>query len=527
MKLHRILTLVASALLLAPALTPALAAKTVKPPRPALDYRATEPLTLAAGDIRLLPVAGKVVRVALGSGNLLSTTTVDGKLLLIAEQVGTTTLLVWTDTTVHAWRVQVVPRDLLEVRAKVDALTRGMAGVQVEQVGAELVLGGVAHKDVLQRLTTSLAGTPNIVFNVREDQGTSHTRSVLFRLHFVEVKRSLLEQIGINWAKSANGPVLGLTGVARATGVYKDGRQREAGDDLLAAVPPFRQIGSARDGAFLGLATTITSRLNLGISNGDVRLLASPELTAKSGGKARLQVGGEVPIPLAGAFGATTVEFKPYGIILAIEPQIDAADVITAKISTELSQIDPAVSVAGIPGFITRSTATEVSLKAGEMIALSGLVNSEMSTAIDRVPALSRIPILGRLFRSDDFRTNRTELVVLLEPEIIAPGDGLAQQLRQRGEAHIGTFGDKLEQLRQSHPPFPAPELSGEPVPPASAQQPGPSIPSTQSLQAAPSLPSIPPAQPLQAVPSPPSVPSKPPASAAPPVPQPPLPPQP
>ena len=321
--------------------------------------------------------------------------------------------------------------------------------------------------------------------------------------------------------------MLGLTGVARATGVYRDGRQREAGDDLLAAVPPFRQIGSARDGAFLGLATTITSRLNLGISNGDVRLLASPELTAKSGGKARLQVGGEVPIPLAGAFGATTVEFKPYGIILAIEPQIDAADVITAKISTELSQIDPAVSVAGIPGFITRSTATEVSLKAGEMIALSGLVNSEMSTAIDRVPALSRIPILGRLFRSDDFRTNRTELVVLLEPEIIAPGDGLAQQLRQRGEAHIGTFGDKLEQLRQSHLPFPAPASSGEPVPPASAQQPVPSIPPAQSLQAAPSLPSIPPAQPLQAEPSPPSVPSKPPASAAPPVPQPPLPPQP
>jgi pilus assembly protein CpaC len=457
----RIQSLMLSVLLWIPAF-----AHAAKTPAPTLDYRATEPLTLAAGDIRLLPVHGKIVRLALGSGNLLSTTTVDGKLLLIAEQVGATSLLVWTSTTVYSYRVHVVPRDLAEVRAKVDALTRGVAGVQVEQLGAELVLSGVAHKDVLQRLTTALAGTPNLVFNVREDQGTSHTRSVLFRLHFVEVKRALLEQIGINWAKNANGPVLGLTGVATATGVYKDGRQREYGDDLLVAAPPFRQYGSARDGAFLGLATTIASRLNLGISNGDVRLLASPELTAKSGGKARLQVGGEVPIPLAGAFGATTVEFKPYGIILAIEPQIDAADIITAKISTELSQIDPAVTVAGIPGFVTRSTATEVSLKAGEMIALSGLVNSEMSTAIDRVPALSRIPILGRLFRSDDFRTNRTELVVLLEPEIIQPGDGLAQQLRQRGEAHIGEFSNKVEQMRRDHPPFPDLTTPAQPATP-------------------------------------------------------------
>jgi len=150
-----------------------------------------------------------------------------------------------------------------------------------------------------------------------------------------------------------------------------------------------------------------------------------------------------VPIPVSGAFGATSVDFKPYGIILSIEPQIDASNVITAKISTELSQIDPAVSVNGIPGFVQRSTSTEVSIKPGEMVALAGLVNSEMANAIDRVPVLSRIPILGRLFRSDDFRNSKTELVVLLEPEIISPGDGLARQLRERGEANMKEFYEK------------------------------------------------------------------------------------
>lgn len=427
---------------------------------PALVYHQTKPLTITAGDITMLPIGGKIVRLALGSGEIVSTTTVDSNLLVIAEQVGTTTMLVWTSKAVHSYRVQVVPKDLAEVRAKVDLLTRGMSGVKVEQLGNEIVLSGVAHRDALARLSAGLRNTPGVLLNVTEDQGSAFTRSVLFRLHFVEVKRSLLESIGINWAKSANGPVAAYTGIASDSGVYKNPPVAGPNEDLLAANPSFVTRNGSTGGHFLGLATVLTSRLNLGVSSGDVRVLASPELTAKSGGKARLQVGGEVPIPLAGAFGSTTVEFKPYGIILSIEPQVDADGIITARISTEMSQIDPAVTVAGVPGFLTRSTGTEVSIKEGEMVALAGLVNSEMANAVDRVPAVSRIPILGRLFRSDDFRNSKSELVVLLEPEIIAPGDGLARQLRERGEANKKEFEDKALELQKKELPPVMPEVS-------------------------------------------------------------------
>src|SRR5207253_3039545 len=134
----------------------------------------------------------------------------------------------------------------------------------------------------------------------------------------------------------------------------------------------FVSVGGRTCGVFLCLVSTIASRLNFGQSDGDVRLLASPELTAVSGGKANLQVGGEVPIPLAGAFGSQTVEFKPYGIMFDIEPVVTPNGTITAKIKTELSQIDPAVTVAGIPGFLNRKTSTEINVRPGEMIALSG-----------------------------------------------------------------------------------------------------------------------------------------------------------
>lgn len=431
---------------------PADAAAAVARPRPAAaPDGAPRELTISVGEIAMAPIKGKVIRMAVGSGNLISTTTVDSSLLLIAEQPGVTSLLVWTRDAMHSFRVQVIPKSLADIRSKIEALTRGMPGISVQQVGAELVLSGVAHRDAVQKLAASLKDAPGVVFNVREDQGSAYTRSVLFRLHFIEVKRSLLEKIGIQWDKVANGPAFGAIGVARATGVYDNLREVQPGENLLGPVPPFvRNLGrGGSGGVFLGLATALGSRLNLGIADGDVRVLASPELTARSGGKAQLQVGGEVPIPTSGAFGSTNVQFKPYGILLSIAPQVDSSDVITASVSTELSQIDPAVSVGGIPGFVTRNTSTEVSIKPGEMVALAGLVNSEMSSAIDRMPALSRIPILGRLFRSDDFRNSKTELVVLLEPEIIAPGDGLAQQLRERGTANIAEFRKKEAELKQ------------------------------------------------------------------------------
>jgi len=400
----------------------------------AVTYEPAQPLILALGEVKLLPMPAKVRRVALGSGSVLSATTVDRSLLLIAEALGDTSLLVWTGATVQHYKVQVVSREPAAVRAKLDALVGDQQGIKISRVGTELVLSGIAHKDVLAKLDSALGDTPGVVNNIREDQGIAFTRSVLFRLHFVEINRTLLENIGVRWDAEAMGPSLGLTGIARNTGIYKNIPAPEGQGNLLAPNPGFITRNGSTSGLFFGLATTIGSRLRLAIADGDARVLATPELTARSGGKARLQVGGEVPIPLAGAFGTTTVEFKPYGMLFSIEPHIDANDIITAKLSTELSQIDPSVSVAGIPGFITRNTDSEISVKPGEVVALSGLVNSELSSAIDRVPALSRIPLFGRLFRSDDFRNRKTELVVFVETEIINAGDGLAEALRQRGE---------------------------------------------------------------------------------------------
>jgi pilus assembly protein CpaC len=418
-----------------------------------LAYLDKKSLSITLGAIELLPIKGKIVRVALGSGTVISTTAVDSHLMVIAEQLGATSLMIWTDREVYTYRVEVVPKELADVRAKVNALVADMPGISVQPLGSELVVSGTVHREALARLKTVLKDVPGVLFNVTEDLGSPYARSVLFRLHFIEVKKSLIEKIGIDWAKDAQGPTFGAAGVVKDDGTYKVTREIQSGDSPLTANPDFYTRGAAKGGLFFGLATTITSRINLGISNGDVRVLASPELIAKSGGTAKLQVGGEVPIPVAAGLGTVNVTFKPYGVMFSIAPRIDANNVITAVVSTELSQIDPSVTVGGIPGFLNRSTSTEVSLKSGEMVALSGLVLGEMSNAIDRLPGLSAIPMFGKLFQSADFRDRKTELVVLLEPEIINAGDGLAQQLKARGQANVKEFEEKVKEQNRKPPP--------------------------------------------------------------------------
>lgn len=408
-----------------------------------------DPVELSIGEIRMVSVPGKIKRIALGSGNLASVTTVDNQLMIIGEATGQSSLLVWAGNEILNYKLRVVPGDQAASRRLLDRILSNSKRLHLEEVDARLIVSGAATRGELEQLTALSKVLPSLALNVQEDQETK--RSVLFRLHFVEVNKSLLESLGIQWAKEANGPAFATQNVMSNEGIYRNIRPPKPDENLLAPVPPFVSVGGRTSGVFFGLVTTIASRLKFGQSDGDIRLLASPELTAVSGGKAKLQVGGEIPIPLAGAFGTQTVEFKPYGILFNIEPTIGPNDTITAKVATELSQIDPAVSVAGIPGFLTRNTATEINVRPGEMIALSGLVNSELSTAIDKVPGLGSIPILGRLFRSDDFRNKRTDLVVLLEPEIITPGQGMAQALKERGTNNVKEFETKIQE--QAAPP--------------------------------------------------------------------------
>jgi pilus assembly protein CpaC len=206
--------------------------------------------------------------------------------------------------------------------------------------------------------------------------------TILIRAKLIEVRKSALRDIGVDWADVAAGPVL-----------------------------------STDDG--VDIASTLDSVIHLLMSRGDARLLAEPTLTCISGGQADFVVGGEVPIPVQNQDGALNVVFKQFGILLNVEPRANHAGLIRTKVGVEVSSVDKANSVLGIPGFATRKTNTEMNVHSGEPMVVAGLFSADDAKTVARVPGLGALPVIGELFKSRQFRRGETELVVLVTPEII------------------------------------------------------------------------------------------------------------
>jgi pilus assembly protein CpaC len=246
-------------------------------------------------------------------------------------------------------------------------------------------------------------------------------KMIYMKVQIIEMKKSLLENIGMQWPNSFSGPMLGFAGNL--------GSSKPQTQGALRGVLPMPLNGVQ---TYLGISSLINTTINLAKNNGDAYTLAEPELSARSGGEAKFLAGGQIPLPAQSAIGGGSVEFKDYGVRLMIKPVADDLGNISASIKTEISSIDTSVAVQGIPGFLTRQSETEVNMKNGQTLVMGGLVNTEMSNDASRVPGISNVPVLGRLFRSDNFRSGRTDLVILVTPTII--GDPSSSINRERIE---------------------------------------------------------------------------------------------
>lgn len=151
--------------------------------------------------------------------------------------------------------------------------------------------------------------------------------------------------------------------------------------------------------------------------NGTAKIIARPLLSSKNGGSATFLSGGQIPYQSAGATGTPSIEFKDYGIKLNINPTI-SNDGIVAKILAEVSTIDPSVQISGVPGFLTRRTETEFVVGQGQTLVLSGLVSVEKNGGESAVPGLSKMPLLGNLFKSKSNRIKQNELVFFVTPYV-------------------------------------------------------------------------------------------------------------
>lgn len=239
---------------------------------------------------------------------------------------------------------------------------------------------------------------------------------VNLRVRIAEMSRNLIRQLGVNWSNLVelgkyaqvglftNNPLVNLTRTPnQAIGSYN-----------------FPTAGHVVD--INGLIDTLSQ-------DELIHVLAQPNLTAISGEAASFLVGGEFPIPVAQQNNEVTIEFKQYGVSLAFVPTVVSDGQITMKVRTEVSQLTNQGAVqlsAGnstiqVPALTVRRAETAVELGSGESFAIAGLLQDAVNVTGNGVPVVGDVPILGALFRSDNFQRNETELVIIVTPYIVRP----------------------------------------------------------------------------------------------------------
>jgi Flp pilus assembly secretin CpaC len=216
--------------------------------------------------------------------------------------------------------------------------------------------------------------------------------TVAIRAKVLEIRLGRNDQTGVKWAES-----LGF---------------KEAPPDS-----PFRLGLPVRN-------SLLEATINLLLQNNQAELKAEPTLVTMNGVEAKFLSGGEVPVVVQTP-NTVAVEWKPYGVSLAATPVIEGSDDVVLNLKTEVSglDLDPTHAVKqanlNIPAIVTRNTSTTVTLKSGQSVVLAGLLKSEKSTELNRVPILGQIPLLGALFTSTQEVENRTELVFVVTPTIV------------------------------------------------------------------------------------------------------------
>ena len=325
-----------------------------------------------------------------------------------------------------------VSRDVGSIRA---SIARSIDGgkVRVEGVGDGVVVtGSVKSAQEAQTAMDIAAGymtDPKKVVNALKIEGQDQ---VLLKVRVVEMKREVIKQLGIDY--NANGVDIGGAVFGAVT---------RFGFGANNSAPP-----NAITGKFGVGGGTLNASLRAMERAGVVRTLAEPNLTAISGESAKFQAGGQYPFPGACTITAgictRSVEFKDFGVGLNFTPVVLSGGRISLKISTEVSELDPANGIVDrdlvIPGLTVRRADSTVEVPSGGSIVLAGLIQQQTKRSATGLPGLMKLPVLGALFRSNDFLKSESELAIFVTPylakaaapeKLASPDDGFAEPTDQ------------------------------------------------------------------------------------------------
>ncbi|MEC4728089.1 pilus assembly protein N-terminal domain-containing protein [Shewanella sp. D64] len=384
-----------------------------------------KPMKLYVGAVELYK-AKDVERIVVGNSKVISAKVIDNKgVLLIGEGNGNTDLQLWQKNgKLIKLSITVTNDNSLRTSDKVKKMLAAFPSITVTESDGLIIVQGEADLALKQQLESIIGEAPNVVSLVNYLKfAKTMSPMIKMQVKIVEFNKSTLNNVGIKWETAMSGPAYGAAKAFTSNPLFNVASPGQYAEAIGGAITDGIGVLDTRGWSYFGIVTGIGSQIQLLSEKGDARMLAEPNLTTRSGESASFLSGGEFPIRSISGLGSVDVEFKEYGIKLDIEPVVDGNNNIISRVMAEVSSIDPSVAIDGIPGTLTRRTESVINVKNNETIVISGLVNSEMSKVVNKFPFLGDIPILGELFKSRDFKDNKTELVIFVTPTIVFPGE--------------------------------------------------------------------------------------------------------
>lgn len=389
--------------------------------------------------------SSKITRVTVANPAIADVVVLDKvKLNIIGKALGSTSLSVWSANGMRQdFVISVCNTDT--ATAQFIKQSMGLDGVQVAKVGDKLVLQGTVENQYELNNALGMAKVyvdeDNIVNLIQMKNPTMVNLSALV----IDISGKDASDLGFKYGVAKEISLDG--GVPKITfGTAGDFYGGMDWQDYTHH--PFQNV----DFMIQALA-----------SQNKIKVLSRPNITTMSGEEAEILIGGELPIPTS-KDGEISVEWKPYGIKLKIKPQVDQENKITSKVEAEVSGIDASVSVptsAGkIPGLISRKASTMLSVPDGQTMAIGGLMNSDESKVITKVPILGDIPIIGEFFKHTSTSKDKRELMILITPTIVTNNDPVKGSSKMLEE--VENSKRQWQEMEDIYPNDPPAKLSPE-----------------------------------------------------------------
>ncbi len=383
----------------------------------------SDKLELTTNSSRILTLDKNIPRVQVNNPELLAVTPLSATQVQIsAKKAGVTQVNLWDeDGNIHSVDVQIYG-DARELQVALHTQFPN-ATIKVYRYSESLVLTGFVdrpdHISPIMALAQDYA--PKVINNIT----VGGVQQVLLKVKVMEVSRTKLRDLGVDWAVLNGQSILAASNVSGL--LQPAGSIISNGGNLVKVGGPIGSGGQTfQFGVFNGNGSFLAF-LNALEECRAARIMAEPNIVAISGRPAQFQAGGEFPVLIPQSLGTTSIEYKPYGTQVDFIPIVLGNGNIRLEVRPRISDVDPTLSVIlngnNIPALTVRQVDTAVEMKAGQTFALGGLIQQRTETLSTGLPYLSDVPVIGVPFRRTRDKVNEIELLVIVTPEFVDPID--------------------------------------------------------------------------------------------------------